>query len=868
MRPGGSHMPTMEGSGMAAVTLELDGTWSVLPLPIEAEGHSGYEAFLASSEKPMAAEVPGEVHLDLIRTGQLDEPNIGNNARRARWPEEHSWWFRTTFVVPAGFRENDRQQLILDGIDLCGQVFLNGELAGRSKNAFAPLALDVRKFLHDGENELVVRVTSGMELLSPLEVTDHVRELRTKITPDPIHYNREYVHRPHRFLRKAAYSTYGWDWCDPLPNIGIWKGVRLEGVSDVAIQNVRLDTVLSDREVALEGEVTVDNLHTWAERPMMLEIRVDPPSGEPVIYRQELVAPAGLSRIPCRIAIPHAELWWPNGMGPQPLYMLTAYVTTDSGETDRIGQRIGLRTVELDRSPTPNGSRFCVRVNGQDVFCRGGDLAPLDLIPARVTAERYRALVAQAKDANFTMMRVNGVGIYESDDFYDAADEAGILIWQDFTFSIAVYPDHDASFLANVREEAESAVRRLGSHPSLAIWCGSNEVSLFGSRDTDWLGIGPDESHGQSIFTRLLPEVCHDLDPRRPYWPASPYGGEFPSDATSGDQHGWESNDLDDLRGPFYSEYYCAHAAPHINSIREYIGSEGPVRGSEEWRIHTNTLVGMADGAWAPETAITAEYGERDDISLEEYIRYSQLAQAQAHGGAMEALRFRKHDPVRDCQGALMWSFNDTWGEVGWSVLDAYDRRKAAYYWVKRAAAAVKVLVRPRSGRLVTRIVNDTITTRDAVVKCGWMRLDGSADETAEHRVSVPANGVVTVAEATLPTAGERDPAEWLYAAVLRGEGVPDDQAVWLLARHSELALAKPKINSARVGDILEISSPVYCHAVHVEDGGRRLLADNYVELLPGVLQRIAVEAPLADSFELMAVPPLALANRQIIPAH
>jgi beta-mannosidase len=214
----------------------------------------------------------------------------------------------------------------------------------------------------------------------------------------------------------------------------------------------------------------------------------------------------------------------------------------------------------------------------------------------------------------------------------------------------------------------------------------------------------------------------------------------------------------------------------------------------------------------------------------------------------MEALRFRKNDSADDCQGALIWSFSDCWGETGWSILDYYLRRKAAYYWFRRACAPVKVIVRQRQENLVTRIVNDTLQPFAGVVETGWWRLDGRQREVGAKPVTVPPNGILEVASAALSTGQERDPHRWLYAAVLRSdEGAAFDQSIWTLRPHRELVLAAPDISvTPLMGSGLEVTSSVYCHGVHLEDHGHALLSDNWFDLLPGVALRLQTADPAA----------------------
>lgn len=835
-------------------TYSLNGNWTVTPLPLAAEGESGYEWLTHTNAEQFAAQVPGEVHLDLMRAGRMEDPDVSDNAReRCRWPEQYSWWYRTHFDLPASFLKHLRQRLVFDGIDLYGQVFVNGKLIGSSKDAFEILQYDVKSALHEGSNELVVRVTSGTELVSPEGKGNGFSGLYSL---------RSFDQR--RLLRKPAYA-YGWDWCDPLPNIGLWRGVRLEGRSQVVIHHLRLDTVIQNREVFLDGEVTLDNLHPWSGAVSVLELRVDAPDGAPLFKHLTLPVQVGHSTVPLRWHIPHAQLWWPNGMGAQPLYRLTARVICGQQETDRQTQTLGLRTIELDRTLQSNGSRFCFKVNGQDVFCKGGNWAPADLIPARIDPARYQKFVAEAQNAHFTMFRINGVGLYEDDAFYDACDRAGILLWQDCTFSCFQYPDSDPSFLNVVRHEIEGVVKRLRSHPSLAMWDANNECT-WGM--ADWWGCDPSKPEqigGVSLYHEVLPDVFHFYDPLRPYWPGSSSGGIDPNSENEGDCHWWDkfgnSGDMnrrirhevvDECRARFVSEYGII-GPPNLESVRQYLKPEEISLTNIAFRIHVNSTDRGTTAA-----GISYHYGEPQGLSLPDFLLYGQMFQAMLQGGAMEALRFRKHDPLADCEGALVWSYNDCWGEVGWSVIDHYARRKASYYWIRRACAPVKVLVRCPEKQISTRVVNDTLSARRAIVGFGWVRLDGTRREWRQKPVVIPPNGMLEIARTPIPSAAERNPSEWLYAATLQGDDVPDDQAIWLLAPHRQLNMPKPQIISSEKGDWLEVHSPVYCHAVHVEDRGQEVLADNYFDLLPGVSHRIHVSnLAKADPLHLSAVMPI-----------
>jgi beta-mannosidase len=848
--------------------------------------------------------VPGEIHLDLIKAGQMPEPTVSTNMPKCRWPETKSWWYRTKFDVTSDFLRFERQQLVFDGLDLYAQVFVNGKLVGEAANAFVPAVFDLKWLLREGANDLVVRMTVGTELCPddswPGQGNKPHKPAFGEI-PNPPRESDFYSHRNwygRKWLRKAQFS-YGWDWVDALPNIGIWRGVRLEGRSFAVLSEIRLDTVVSvctprdqhqrdsllfpggstDSEsgapragkkatvpVVLEMEAVVENLHPWSERTCALNLTIAPPHGGATIERRyPLDAFPGCTPIRDTIAVANPKLWWPNGLGDQPLYQVTAEVVDQAGTVfDRREFNIGLRTIELDRSHVPEGSRFCFRVNGQDVFCHGGNLGPQDAILARITDQKYERLVAEAKAANVNMFRINGCSIYEGPAFYDACDRAGIMIFHDFMLTDTSYPD-DTKFNAAVVAEAEAVVRQLRHHASIALWSGNNEC-FMGFRD--WWN--PDKSKpmdigGWRLYNQLLPDVCRHLDPRRPYIPGSPVGGMDANSEMSGDCHWWSatmSGDMnrrihhqpyDQCRSRFNSEYGIIGPC-HLDSIREYLGPEEMKRDSLAWQIHTNQFE-TNRGNTVP-AAIRYHYADPDKLSVPEYVLYGQMFQMFLHEHAMEALRFRKNDPVADCQGALIWSYSDCWGETGWSVLDYYLRRKPSYYGLRRACAPVKVITRQRDDRLVTRLVNDTLAPVAGKVEYGWWRLDGGGRDVQSKEVTVPANGMIEVASDKMPSASERDPKEWLYASVLRRNDMPVDQSVWLLEPFRKLDVKATQVTSTVVDDgSLEISSPVYAHAVHVEDHGHELISNNWFDLLPGVPVRVRlVPGVKPESIHLDAV--------------
>jgi len=821
-------------------TLWLNGKWRVRDAPLSCIGVSGLAQVVGKRAGWMTARVPGEIHLDLIAAGRMEEPLVSLNAKKSRWVEKRSWWFTKTFEVPISFRRHERQQIVLDGLDLHAQVFLNGELLGEAKNAFVAHAFDVRHRLKK-KNRLVVRLTSGEELVpEALQLKGADRRKR-----------QQFAGISH--LRKPQF-TYGWDWVDVLPNIGIWRGVHLEGHSGIVLDDVRITTRLGEGDVSLDALIAIDNLHPWQERHGHLTLTVKPPKGKSSSVKVPLRAQVGRSTVRCRLPIPDAQLWWPNGMGDQPLYHATTQVFHEGTECDRREMDIGLRTIALDRSSIrAGGSRFCLRVNGQDVFCKGGNWIPADAIIARVDKKKYDRLVADARDANLNMLRVWGGGVYEAPEFYTACDRAGILVWQDFMFACAEYPDHDPAFREAIRNEAQSVVCRLRHHACMALWCGNNE-NVWGFHEWWNKGKHADDKTlqlgGSRLYSHVLPEVCHLHDPSRPYWPGSPAGGTEPNSERDGDCHWWWpgplSSDMnrrishevyDECRARFLSESGVLGPCS-LESMKQFLKPEELFPRARAWREHTNINERGLFNA-----AIAKHYADPDKVQLCDWILYGQLFQASMYGRLFEALRFRKQDPTDECQGVLIWMYNDCWGESGWTPIDYYLRRKPSYYWIRNACTPIKAIVRRRGSKLAVRVVNDTLHPCKAVLHHGWMRIDGEDTRMRAQPVLVPANAMIEAGREAIPAKKTQDPQEWIYAAYLVGDRIEMSPSIWALLPHRQLAIAEPGIRTTMKGHRIELTSHVYCHAVHVDDGGQCLLSDNYFDLLPGIPKSIECRA-------------------------
>ncbi|MCP4165791.1 MAG: hypothetical protein GY759_07835 [Chloroflexi bacterium] len=273
--------------------------------------------------------------------------------------------------------------------------------------------------------------------------------------------------------------------------------------------------------------------------------------------------------------------------------------------------------------------------------------------------------------------------------------------------------------------------------------------------------------------------------------------------------------------------------------MKQYLEPEELHVGSRAWKEHTNSFEKETTPA-----GISRHYTNPEPLSISDYIFYGQMFQATMYGRTIEALRFRKNDPRDDCQGALIWMYNDCWGEIGWTPIDYYLRRKPSYYWIRNANAPVKAIVRRRGKHLVTRVVNDALKQMKVTVHYGWMRVDGSNLRMKSEAIRIDANGMVEIGKEAIASPKVLNPREWIYAAYLAREDTNQSPSVWLLTPYRELDIPKPDIRVTVRGRNIQLISSTYCHGVHFRDNGKRVFSDNYFDLLPGVSKSITCLAP------------------------
>jgi beta-mannosidase len=717
-------------------------TWSLKDFDVGAGvGAKAFDG--AADEGWIEVEAPGDVYLALTAAGRLAHPFEGHNERASAWVKDREWWYSTRFNAEKP-KAGERLALTFLGLDTLAQVWLNGTLLGRSDNMFRAVEFDVGALIRDGQpNTLAV----GFTPTATVEVDPDFPSW--SLGGDKIKENKR------NFLRKAQYG-WGWDWGPSLPTVGLWRPVTLRLQKTATLENVKFTTVSisadrSQAKVSVEvgAEVFVAAAGLDAEITL-----VDPDGGVAATDVVALAGGADRRRAKLEFTLAQPQLWWTPELGAAALYSLKVVLRADGAALETQTLKVGVRTIALDTAPDPRepGTDFFRFVlNGVSLFARGVCWIPADSFIGAIGDARYRALLRQAADANMNMVRIWGGGVYEPEVFYDVCDELGLLVWQDFMFACAPYPEKGPDFVENVRAEAAYQITRLRNHASIAVWCGNNECQVF-QGVVNAMARRDDPLPGALYYDLILPQQVADLDPTTPYWPGSPSGGRNANSMRTGDVHSWTvwhgmppvpddravgRMDLSpagvaytrygEEMGRFISEYGI-QASPSLETLRRALPADQLELGSP------GLLLRIKDH---PKNKIDAMLVSVTGLpaTLEDYVDFTQITQAEGLKFGIE--HFRRRTP--HCSGSLIWQFNDCWPGVSWSLVDYYGFEKAGYFYVKRAYAPVMASFKALDdGAVELWITNDTLDTASGEITIEQAAFAGGAAWTETLAVQAP----------------------------------------------------------------------------------------------------------------------------------
>lgn len=774
----------------------------------------------------LPALVPGHIHDDLVRAGVIPDPFRRMNERGVQWVDETDWEYETHFEWDG---EAGDTRIRFEGLDTVAEVYLNGRLLGTSECMFRAAEFPAEGYLKTGSNALRVVLRSARRV-------GRERQENWQLSGEDTMPRAWNVWDERSFVRKAQYM-YGWDWGPELASCGIWRPVHLVRVPVARLTGWRHDVVFqADGSATVRFEAGAERASGAHGTPLTLRLTLD---GQCV----ETPVPAD-GRAVVTVTVPDPRRWEPNGDGEPYLYPVRLILLEPDVTVDEVVDRIGLRTIELVREADGSGEGFLFRVNGRDTFLKGANWVPADSFPARLEhpegRDRVRRLLRMAREAGVNMLRVWGGGLYESDHFYSLCDELGILVWQDFAYACAYYPDTGA-YADSAREEAVAAVRRLRNHPSLAIWCGNNENHV--AFHEGWGGPRPPRYLGERLYHEVLPGVAAQEDPARVYWPSSPFGGDNPNSPDVGDRHNWDvwhgSGDwtryaLDHSR--FVSEFGFAgscglRAWDGVLDAADRSADAPAVRWHDKTRKGYDTYLGYIE-AFFPRP-----------VSLEDLVYYSQANQAEAVRFGVEHYRRLKGR----CWGTLFWQWNDCWPVQSWAAVDYAGDAKFLYHAARRFFAPLLVSLVREAGEAAAWLVNDGAAAVGGRLRLSLRTWDGAELAARETDVTVDANGSREAARLDLAAAAGRERDVFVHAHFARNSGETAENILFL-ARPKELALPEPglKVLSVRPasGGAFDVTVCAERFAAWVWlrlDGAAGEWSDNGFHLLPGVTKVVTL---------------------------
>lgn len=705
----------------------------------------------------IAASVPGNVELDLERAAVIEDPSVGNRIYELRKYETYEWWYERSFdakAIPA----DHRVELVFEGLDCLGTVWLNGKLLGSTDNMLIPHRFDVTRELNQaGRNELVVRIGSA------------VLEGRKRV-PEAVEWAQSLTWEANH-VRKAPHM-YGWDIAPRIVSSGLWRDVLLELVPPTRWRSVYWTTRKVDPEDGNAHAVVMWDFTTDRTDIDDLKVRVTVYDGEKTVHAAE--QPAVTTHGVVNLKLKDIEFWWPRGYGDPALYDGLIELVDDTGTVlcER-RTRVGFRTVSLRRTDVTEPDKpgeFVFLINGEKVFAKGTNWVPLDAFHSRDPLH-LKPAVEMLVDLNCNMVRCWGGNVYEDHAFFDLCDEHGIMVWQDFAMACALYPQTD-DFAGRVQREAEVIVERLRNHPSLVLWAGNNENDVFS------LGKAPEmDPNDDRISRRVLPDVVRRLDPFRPYLPSSPYVG--PEVMKKGSEkrllpedHLWGPRD--DFKGPFYVEspaHFVSeigyHGCPDRLSLEEMFDPDHlwPWQDNDQWLTKcVRPLRSFKNCDYRiPLMAKQAGFlfGTVPE-DLDDFILASQISQAEALKFFVERWRAGKWRRT----GILWWNLRDCWPIISDAIVDYYNRPKLAYGYIKRCQTDICAICgEPESGRHEIVVVNDTRKATEGQVTISDV---DSGKSIFAARLSVSANGGSVAGQ----VAETDQPSMWKIECAVEGAGV------------------------------------------------------------------------------------------------
>lgn len=638
----------------------------------------------AGNDRLCEVQVPGSVLSGLYGAGKIEDPFYRTNEDVTRELFRKDYEFSRTFVAAEDILKEEKIILVCEGLDTLADIYINGQKAGSADNMHRTWKLDVKEFLHSGENQIRIVFRSVFKYIEAYEYEDNKE----------IHYVPCGGMKGNQLIRKA-HCMFGWDWGPQTIDAGIFRDIYLEAYSHLRIEDVKIIQVQGDNAVDVCTTVAVSGdavdkcqvrvtIQEDAESVCGHRTGANDRKTEAYVCKVGETVSANNNPAVLTSSIHNPKLWWPNGYGDQPLYKVQVELLDEDGTVlETITKRIGLRTLTISQEKDLWGKEFAFCVNGVKIFAMGGNYIPEDCIYSRITPEVQKYLLESCKRANFNCVRVWGGGYYPSDHFYDLCDEMGLIVWQDLMFACNVY-DLTEEFEENITKEITENVKRLRHHASLGLWCGNNEME---SAWDHWPEVQSESKYLRAdyikMFEYIVPKAVRAADSETFFWQSSPSSGgcfDDPDDENRGDCHYW---DVWHGQKPFtdYQKHYfrfCSEfgfqSFPCLKTVESFTEEKDRNIFSRVMENHQKNPA--ANGKILYYLSENFRYPE----NFRKLLYVSQILQGMAMKDGVD--HWRRHRGR--CMGTLYWQINDNWPVASWASIDYFGRWKALHYMAKK----------------------------------------------------------------------------------------------------------------------------------------------------------------------------------------
>lgn len=643
-----------------------------------------WELAEAGNDRLCEVQVPGSVLSGLYGAGKIEDPFYRTNEDVTRELFRKDYEFSRTFVAAEDILKEEKIILVCEGLDTLADIYINGQKAGSADNMHRTWKLDVKEFLHSGENQIRIVFRSVFKYIEAYEYEDNKE----------IHYVPCGGMKGNQLIRKA-HCMFGWDWGPQTIDAGIFRDIYLEAYSHPRIEDVKIIQVHGDNAVDVCTTVAVSGdavdkcqvrvtIQEDAESVCGHRTGANDRKTEAHVCKVGEIVSANNNPAVLTSSIHNPKLWWPNGYGDQPLYKVQVELLDEYGTVlETITKRIGLRTLTISQEKDLWGKEFAFCVNGVKIFAMGGNYIPEDCIYSRITPEVQKYILESCKRANFNCVRVWGGGYYPSDHFYDLCDEMGLIVWQDLMFACNVY-DLTEEFEDNITKEITENVKRLRHHASLGLWCGNNEME---SAWDHWPEVQSESKYLRAdyikMFEHVVPKAVKAADSETFFWQSSPSSGgcfDEPDDENRGDCHYW---DVWHGQKPFtdYQKHYfrfCSEfgfqSFPCLKTVESFTEEKDRNIFSRVMEKHQKNPA--ANGKILYYLSENFRYPE----NFRKLLYVSQILQGMAMKYGVD--HWRRHRGR--CMGTLYWQINDNWPVASWASIDYFGRWKALHYMAKK----------------------------------------------------------------------------------------------------------------------------------------------------------------------------------------